>query len=102
MLHCSVHSMESLEHHPWISGWLVTSVVSLPGYELSPAAAANFTRKNLADYLRSRVGAASAFVLLRYWSLLSEVLKMNGLVTDYGEEDGFLTGISGTFCGGKS
>ncbi|KAI2652920.1 Proteasome subunit beta type-2 [Labeo rohita] len=26
------------------------------GYELSPAAAANFTRKNLADYLRSRVG----------------------------------------------
>uniref|UniRef100_A0A3B5B3C4 Proteasome subunit beta type-2-like n=1 Tax=Stegastes partitus TaxID=144197 RepID=A0A3B5B3C4_9TELE len=25
------------------------------GYELSPAAAANFTRKNLADYLRSRV-----------------------------------------------
>uniref|UniRef100_A0A8C1GFB6 Proteasome subunit beta n=2 Tax=Cyprinus carpio TaxID=7962 RepID=A0A8C1GFB6_CYPCA len=24
------------------------------GYELSPAAAANFTRKNLADYLRSR------------------------------------------------
>lgn len=26
-----------------------------PGYELSPSAAANFTRKNLADYLRSRV-----------------------------------------------
>ena len=25
------------------------------GYELSPAAAANFTRRNLADYLRSRV-----------------------------------------------
>lgn len=25
------------------------------GYELSPAAAANFTRKNLAEYLRSRV-----------------------------------------------
>ena len=24
------------------------------GYELSPAAAANFTRRNLADYLRSR------------------------------------------------
>lgn len=30
--------------------------LSLLGYELSPAAAANFTRKNLADYLRSRVG----------------------------------------------
>ncbi|MGH0184069.1 UNVERIFIED_CONTAM: hypothetical protein FKN15_038804 [Acipenser sinensis] len=28
------------------------------GYELSPAAAANFTRKNLADYLRSRVSIA--------------------------------------------
>lgn len=28
----------------------------LSGYELSPSAAANFTRKNLADYLRSRVG----------------------------------------------
>ena len=25
------------------------------GYELSPAGAANFTRRNLADYLRSRV-----------------------------------------------
>jgi len=25
------------------------------GYELSPTAAANFTRRNLADYLRSRV-----------------------------------------------
>lgn len=25
------------------------------GYELSPSAAANFTRKNLAEYLRSRV-----------------------------------------------
>ncbi|PIN88300.1 hypothetical protein AB205_0123520 [Aquarana catesbeiana] len=25
------------------------------GYELSPSAAANFTRKNLADYLRSRL-----------------------------------------------
>lgn len=25
------------------------------GYGLSPAAAANFTRRNLADYLRSRV-----------------------------------------------
>lgn len=25
------------------------------GYELSPSAAANFTRRNLADYLRSRV-----------------------------------------------
>ena len=25
------------------------------GYELSPWAAANFTRRNLADYLRSRV-----------------------------------------------
>ncbi|XDV35070.1 hypothetical protein PO909_005114 [Leuciscus waleckii] len=29
------------------------------GYELSPAAAANFTRKNLADYLRSRVRTLS-------------------------------------------
>lgn len=28
-----------------------------PGYELSPSAAANFTRKNLADYLRSRVSS---------------------------------------------
>ena len=25
------------------------------GYELSPSGAANFTRRNLADYLRSRV-----------------------------------------------
>jgi 20S proteasome subunit beta 4 len=25
------------------------------GYEMSPKAAANFTRRNLADYLRSRV-----------------------------------------------
>lgn len=31
------------------------------GYELSPAAAANFTRKNLADYLRSRVSIYSTF-----------------------------------------
>lgn len=27
----------------------------VPGYELSPTAAANFTRRNLADCLRSRV-----------------------------------------------
>ncbi len=27
------------------------------GYQLSPTAAANFTRRNLADYLRSRVSA---------------------------------------------
>lgn len=30
------------------------------GYELSPTAAANFTRKNLADYLRSRVNVFSS------------------------------------------
>lgn len=29
--------------------------LQLSGYELSPSAAANFTRKNLAEYLRSRV-----------------------------------------------
>lgn len=29
------------------------------GYELSPAAASNFTRRNLADYLRSRVRCSS-------------------------------------------
>jgi hypothetical protein len=32
----------------------LTSIL-FAGYDLSPAAAANFTRKNLADYLRSRV-----------------------------------------------
>ena len=34
------------------------------GYELSPAGAANFTRRNLADYLRSRVRKLTAIHLL--------------------------------------
>lgn len=38
---------------PYTQGFV--SYVFFLGYELSPAAAANFTRKNLADYLRSRV-----------------------------------------------
>lgn len=38
---------------------LLTHLCSLfQGYELSPSAAANFTRKNLAEYLRSRVNIA--------------------------------------------
>lgn len=32
-------------------------------YELSPSAAANFTRRNLADYLRSRASLAANFVM---------------------------------------
>ncbi|TRY93733.1 hypothetical protein DNTS_028765 [Danionella cerebrum] len=32
------------------------------GYELSPSAAANFTRKNLAEYLRSRVRTQDLFI----------------------------------------
>ena len=37
------------------------------GYELSPNAAANFTRRNLADYLRSRV------IITAYWGNLTIV-----------------------------
>ncbi|XP_012889506.1 PREDICTED: uncharacterized protein LOC105999121 [Dipodomys ordii] len=43
------------------------------GYELSPTAAANFTRRNLADYLRSRVSNIS--ISLRY--------EQKELVTDF-------------------
>lgn len=32
------------------------------GYDLSPSAAANFTRKNLADYLRSRVNFCVTYI----------------------------------------
>lgn len=42
----------------WSCRWLTFDAMFSSwclGYELSPAAAANFTRKNLADYLRSRV-----------------------------------------------
>lgn len=35
---------------------IIVSFFNFTGYELSPTAAANFTRKNLAEYLRSRVG----------------------------------------------
>lgn len=33
------------------------------GYDLSPSAAANFTRKNLADYLRSRVNFCVTYII---------------------------------------
>lgn len=43
------------------------------GYELSPAAAANFTRKNLADYLRSRVN-----VLIYLFLKKNNIVRLHG------------------------
>lgn len=41
----------------------ITSVlIFFQGYELSPSAAANFTRKNLAEYLRSRVNISDTLL----------------------------------------
>lgn len=63
---------------------------SSAGYELSPTAAANFTRRNLADYLRSRVSNSwkslaeayrgkllflSNVSLMKRWRLLSLLVK---------------------------
>jgi hypothetical protein len=39
----------------WSPSWSMTFFCICLSYELSPAAAANFTRRNLADYLRSVV-----------------------------------------------
>ena len=48
--------MESQEvKHEYGFVLLSNTHIYSPGYELSPTAAANFTRRNLADYLRSRV-----------------------------------------------
>lgn len=41
--------------------------ISPPGYELSPTAAANFTRRNLADYLRSRVSNKQKLLAKTLW-----------------------------------
>lgn len=44
-------------HISWLSVNMnmLNFIIFYAGYDLSPTAAANFTRKNLADYLRSRV-----------------------------------------------
>ena len=60
------------------------------GYELSPTAAANFTRKNLADYLRSQV--ILRFICIFASSLLiKEVISIN---TRAGRKSSLDIGIS--------
>ena len=73
------------------------------GYELSPSGAANFTRRNLADYLRSRVRdylntnlSVSAVYILRiytYWDKtynliyhLQTPFNVNLLIAGYDKE----------------
>jgi 20S proteasome subunit beta 4 len=60
----------------------------LSGYELSPHAAANFTRKNMADFLRSRV-SLSVFVLPFYiHPCLQTPYFVNLLMAGYDEHTG--------------
>ena len=49
------------------------------GYELSPKASANFTRRNLADYLRSRV----SYCLLFFTHQLAAPLYLVGLLRSF-------------------
>ena len=48
------------------------------GYNLSPKACANFTRRNLADYLRSRVSNWSnrSIQIIEHWSVVVGVFKL--------------------------
>ena len=45
------------------------------GYELSPAGAANFTRRNLADYLRSRVCYMFLVMMSRLYLIIFYLMK---------------------------
>lgn len=50
------------------------------GYELSPAAAATYTRRNLAEYLRSRVSLLLSLFVLFYESNNSFIkINSNGI-----------------------
>lgn len=49
------------------------------GYELGPTAAANFTRRNLAEYLRSRVSSTSDFSIGPYLKYI-DTYRRGGLL----------------------
>ena len=55
MLSVIAHTANNSDIVPSIIAFTLCFIVLSLGYELSPHAAANFTRRNLADYLRSRV-----------------------------------------------
>lgn len=58
------------------------------GYELSPAAAASYTRRNLAEYLRSRVSLSLSILFVLFYDNNNSSIKIdsNGIHSHFSFE----------------